>query len=266
MYESLNIMVRWLGRAQSGWVKQFEMKPVWNVVTTVVSLVCLSTLAAQAHSGPFDGKTFKGRIAFSSDGNFNDEDDWGAFPIAAAILDAFGVTDKLVHVDYNNLLPANDPRFYREMTESVLGAAQRFNIPRSILFDCQKNLDGAVASVTNAINASSADNPLYYVLAGPMEVPYRGIEKSDPAKRKYVYCISHSGWNDGYTRGDQNLHIHNKRDVIPSGINWIQVRDGSGTCSRPERLAPAQREVDRRNVGADRDAGQPTLYGPAWSL
>jgi hypothetical protein len=62
------------------------------------------------HSGPFDGKSFKGRIAFSSDGNYNDEDDWGAFPAAAAILDAFGVTDKLVHVDYCNILPKNDAR------------------------------------------------------------------------------------------------------------------------------------------------------------
>jgi len=209
------------------------MNQTWTKACAALAVCCLLAIDAQAHSGPYDGKTFKGRIAFSSDGNFNGEDDWGAFPVAAAILDAFGVTDKLVHVDYNNILPANDPRFYRKMTESVLGAAERFDIPRSVLFDCQKDLDGAVESVTKAINASSADNPLYYVLAGPMEVPYRGIEKSDPAKRKYVYCISHSGWNDGYTRGKQNLHIHNKRDVIPSGINWIQVRDGNRELAHP---------------------------------
>lgn len=199
------------------------MKRAWKAGGAALAVLCLWTINAQAHSGPFDGKTFKGRIAFSSDGNFNDEDDWGAFPVAAAILDAFGVTGKLVHVDNNNILPANDPRFYCEMTESVLGAAERFNIPRSIMFDCQKDLDAAVQSIKNAINASSADDPLYYVLAGPMEVPFRGIEKSDPAKRKYVYCISHSGWNDGYTRGEQNLHMHNKRDVIPSAqreVDW----------------------------------------------
>jgi hypothetical protein len=64
---------------------------------------CVMTIVAStlfAHQGPFDGKQFKGRIAFSSDGNYNDEDDWGAFPTAMAILDAFGLTDKLVHVDY----------------------------------------------------------------------------------------------------------------------------------------------------------------------
>lgn len=207
-------------------------------------VVLLLTSNAHSHSGPFDGKEFKGRIAFSSDGNFNDEDDWGAFPIAVAVLDAFGVKDKLVHVDYCNILPRNDARFYKEMVESVLGAADRYGIPRSVLFDCQKDLDGAVESIKNAINASSADDPLYYVLAGPMEVPFRGIVRSDPEKRKYVYCISHSVWNDGYTRADSALHIHNKRDVIPSGINWIQCKDGNRNLAHPggvgKRSTPAQ--------------------------
>jgi hypothetical protein len=208
------------------------------------SLVLSFAANAYTHSGPFDGKSFKGRIAFSSDGNYNDEDDWGAFPVAAAILDAFGVTDRLVHVDYCNILSKNDPRFYKEMVESVLGSAERYNIPRSIFFDCQKDLDGAIESIKNAINASSTDDPLYYVLAGPMEVPYRGIAKSDPDKRKYVYCISHSSWNDGYTRSDRELHIHNKRDVISSGVNWIQCKDGNRNLAHPggvgRRSSPEQ--------------------------
>ena len=202
-------------------------------IAAAAILIIINSSNLPGHSGPFDGKNFKGKIAFSSDGNYNDEDDWGAFPVAIAILDAFGVKDKLVHVDYNNILAKNDPRFYREMTESVSGSADRYNISRSILFDCQKDLDGAVASIKNAINASSAENPLYYILAGPMEVPYLGIEQSDPAKRKYVYCISHSRWNDGYTSSDRALHNHNKRDVIPSGINWIQVKDGNRNLAHP---------------------------------
>ena len=48
-------------------------------------------------------------------------------------------------------------------------------------------------------NDSSPENPLYLIVAGPMEVPLRGIEKADPARRKSVYCISHSRWNDGYS-------------------------------------------------------------------
>ena len=209
------------------------MKSYNQTVFAATILIFFSVSNIYAFPGPFDGRNFKGRIAFSSDGNYNDEDDWGAFPIAIAILDSFGVTDKLVHVDYCNILSKNDRHFYKEMSESVLGSARRYNIPRSVLFDCQKDLDGAIESIKNSINNSSADNPLYYVLAGPMEVPFLGIQKSDPTKRKYVYCISHSRWNDGYTRSDRKLHNHNKRAVIPSGINWIQVKDGNLNLAHP---------------------------------
>ncbi|MHC4368755.1 MAG: hypothetical protein ACYSW8_14200, partial [Planctomycetota bacterium] len=220
------------------------MKHSVQIVCAAATIALLCGSILHAFPGPFDGRNFKGRIAFSSDGNYNDEDDWGAFPVAVAMLDACGLTDKLVHIDYSNILVENDQRFYDEMEVSVLGAAERYNIPKSILFDCQKDLDATVESIKNAINASSADNPLYYVLAGPMEVPYLGIVKSDPAKRKYVYCISHNSWNDGYTRNDQNLHNHNKRDVIPSGINWIQVKDGNPNLAHPggvgKRSTPEQ--------------------------
>ncbi len=225
--------------------------------SVIIAHLCASNL--QSHPGPFDGKSFKGRIAFSSDGNYNDEDDWGAFPAAIAILDSFGVVDKLVHVDYCNILAKNDPRFHKEMSESVLGSAERYNIPHSILFDCQTDLDRAIESIKNAINASSADNPLYYVLAGPMEVPFRGIEKSDPDKRKYVYCISHSRWNDGYTGSDQELHTHNKRDVIPSGINWIQIKDGNQNLAHPAGVGRKSTPEQWRLYHWLRDSSDPAL-------
>jgi len=240
--------------------------PMETTMKRFIQIACASALITHfcashlhSYSGPFDGQNFKGRIAFSSDGNYNDEDDWGAFPVAIAILDAFGVTGKLAHVDYNNILAKNDPRFYKEMTESVLGSVERYNISRPILFDCQKDLDGAIESIKNAINASSADNPLYYVLAGPMEVPFLGIEKSDPAKRKFVYCISHSRWNDGYTSSDRNLHNHTKRDVIPSGIHWIQVKDGNPNLAHPGGVGRQSTPGQWRLYHWLRDSSDPRL-------
>jgi len=213
-----------------------------GLAVVVLTFFCISNVGA--HSGPFDGRSFKGRIAYSCDGNCNDEDDWGSFPVAVAMVDAFGLTGKLVHIDYCNIMPQNDPRFYKEMVDSVLGSAGRYDIPRSIMFDCQKDLDGAIESIKNAINASSAENPLYYILAGPMEVPLLGIRKSNPDKLKYVYCISHSIWNDGFPqREKEHLHRYSKRDIVESGINWVQVKPGSGltnstrTSSTPEQWA-----------------------------
>lgn len=183
----------------------------------------LAALTAGAHSGPFDGKKFKGRIAWSCDGNHNDEDDWAASPVALAIFAEFGVKDRLVHFDYNNILHQTNTDWEKEHEKSISGAIERYGYKRALFHDCRKNLDAAVESIARAINASSADNPLYFVLAGPMQVPLMGIQKSDPAKRKFVYCISHSRWNDGFQR---NYHFANtKRAVIPTGIHWIQITD-----------------------------------------
>ncbi|MDO8544246.1 MAG: hypothetical protein Q7S40_27725 [Opitutaceae bacterium] len=223
------------------------MKHCLSPLACLITLLAFPSLALAASPGPWDGANFKGRIAHSADGNANDEDDWGAFPVAFAMIDAFGLMDRVVHVDYNNILQTKDDRFYREMTDSVRGSIERYRMPASVMFDCQKDLEGAIESIRKAINASSADNPLYYILAGPMEVPLLGIKRSDPAKRKHIYCISHSVWNDGYAQPEKlHLHKYTKRDIIETGVNWVQVKpgnllaDSTRTSSTPEQWAKWQ--------------------------
>jgi hypothetical protein len=166
---------------------------------------------------------FQGRIAWSCDGNHNDPDDWAASPVALAVFAASGARDRLVHFDYNSILPQTDPQWERTHAESILGAADRYGYDRNVFHDCRKNLDGALGSIARAINDSSADDPLYFIIAGPMEVPFRRIEKSDPKKRRHVYCISHSRWNDGYSA--KYIFTKTKRSVIESGVHWVQIRD-----------------------------------------
>src|SRR5918996_1369030 len=132
--------------------------------------------------GPYVAGKFQGRIAYSADGNHNDPDDWAASPVALAILAECGLKDRLVHFDYNCILPQTDREWEKIHADSVLGAAAHYAYDKSVFHDCRKNLDGALASIVKAINASSADDPLYFIVAGPMEVPVRGIEKADPAK------------------------------------------------------------------------------------
>jgi hypothetical protein len=188
-----------------------------------IAIMITSVALAWAGPGPFDGKAFKGRIAWSCDGNHNDEDDWAASPVALAIFAGFGVKDRLVHFDYNNILPQTNPAWEQEHETSISGAIERYGYDRARFHDVRKDLDAAVASIVAAINESSAENPLYFVLAGPMQVPFMGIEKSDAAKRQFVYCISHSRWNDGFARG--YTFPYNKRAVIPTGIRWVQIGD-----------------------------------------
>jgi hypothetical protein len=88
---------------------------------------------------------------------------------------------------------------------------------------------------------------------------FSGIEKSDPDKLNYVYCISHSRWNDGYTSSDRELHIHNKRDVIPSGINWIQIKDGNLNLAHPGGVGKKSTPEQWRLYHWLRDSSDPKL-------
>jgi hypothetical protein len=192
--------------------------------TCLVGSIGLTPASNCCAGGPFDEQgRFRGRIAWSCDGNHNDPDDWAASPVALAIFAACGARDRLVHFDYNCILPRTDPAWETTHAESVLGAADRYGYDRHVFHDCQKDLDGALAGMARAIDDSSADDPLYFIVAGPMEVPFRGIEKSDPSKRRHVYCISHSRWNDGYS--SKYTFTNTKRCVIESGVHWVQIRD-----------------------------------------
>src|SRR5687767_8884181 len=176
------------------------MKIKYFLATSLAVSVNLSAAISSVQGGsPPQGSPFRGRIAYSCDGNHNDPDDWASSAVALAIIAEAGLRDRLVHCDYNCILPKTDPQWEQIHGQSVLGAMERYGFEKSLFHDCRRDLDGAVASIARAINDSSADNPLYFVLAGPMEVPYLGIAKSDPARRKFVYCISHSSWNDGYS-------------------------------------------------------------------
>jgi predicted amidohydrolase len=198
---------------------------------TRVTLMLLSTAAMSHAGGPYQDGKFQGRIAYSADGNHNDPDDWASSPVALAIFHAAGLKDRLVHFDYNCILPQTDPQWEQIHAQSVLGAVERFAYDRSRFHDCRRDLEGALSSIARAINESSADNPLYFILAGPMEVPYLGIARSDPEKRKFVYCISHSSWNDGYSQ--RYKYTHTKRSVIEQDVNWVQIRPQHGLATSP---------------------------------
>lgn len=209
----------------------------------LLAALLLSTPAAPADdTGPYVAGKFQGRIAYSADGNHNDPDDWAASPVALAIFAEAGLKDRLVHFDYNCILPKTDPEWEKFHAESVLGAVERYGYDRKLFHDCRKDVNAAVASIARAIDASSADNPLYFIVAGPMEVPYLGIQKSQPEKRQHVYCISHSRWNDGFAT--KYKFTHTKRSVIESGVHWIQIRDQNRLLSTSRYGQPALLESE----------------------
>jgi hypothetical protein len=108
-------------------------------IFTIFSLfVLILSDAVSAHPGTFEGTQFRGRIAYSADGNFNDEDDWAASAFTLAIFARFGVRVKLVHYDYNCILPQTDKAWEKENEKSIRGSIELFGYADSIFHDCQQ--------------------------------------------------------------------------------------------------------------------------------
>jgi CubicO group peptidase (beta-lactamase class C family) len=75
------------------------------------------------------------RIGLSHDGNQHDPDDILSVAMGLAMIAEKGMTSRLVHCDYNNHLGDNNPAMAAAMVASATGAAQRWGIPPSLLFD-----------------------------------------------------------------------------------------------------------------------------------
>ena len=128
-----------------------------------------------------------------------------------------------MHYNWANIIGPNDPTFYNEMKTSTLGAADRFGFARAKFFDCRANLPAAINSLRNQIDISTSSDPLFIIALGPMEVLWRAVNVSDPAKRQYVTVISHTNWNA--TKTFPPTMTHTRADVEALGVNWIQITD-----------------------------------------
>ncbi len=188
------------------------------VFITVLSLALFSTFIFG----------FDGRIAISSDGNEHDSDDWGATALTLAILARKGLQANVVHYDYASHIWGNSSNsaFAKNIRESALGGADRFGFDKSRFYEGTTQLNDAVNNIKKEINASSASDPLYFIIAGPMEVAWKGINASDNDKRKHITCISHSVWNNDHGKKDHGGHDDD--DIRALGATFIKIKDQNG--------------------------------------
>lgn len=162
------------------------------------------------------------RIAYSCDGNQHDDDDWASSAMLFAILAHEGLQANLVHFDYNNHIWDSNSSGPGQMSTSVNGAVQRFGFDPANVFDDLTQLSASVANLTAEINASTADDPLWLSLAGPMETAWQAVNAANPSARAHVKCISHGDWNETHagTHGG-----HNYNDIIALGCQRVEITD-----------------------------------------
>lgn len=182
-----------------------------------------------------------GRLAIVNDGNSPDPDDIAAIPVMFGLLANPNLADRLVHLSTSCDL---DP--FRN------GGVQRIDVPNELrrqkkLYDlcdegielygpfpnlrahynCRTHQTEAIADLVDAINASSAADPLWIIEAGEPDLIGYALEAADPSKIKHVHVVSHHPANDhsgdyftweqilafGVTEhqiGDQNVELQTK--------------------------------------------------------
>ena len=175
----------------------------------------------------------KGRIAISSDGNEHDDDDWAATPLSLAMIAAKGLQDKLVLYTYSDhIWGSNQDRpnkhgisAYEHMRLSALGSKKWFGFHHSRFICAVDNAEIAYNAMRDVINASSAEDPLIIVAAGPMQVVGEALQRSDKEKRQYVTLLSHSQWNNRHSDNPERK----KGWDMHSGWTWDEMKAAFGT-------------------------------------
>ncbi|MDF7825920.1 hypothetical protein P4B35_17960 [Pontiellaceae bacterium B12227] len=183
-------------------------------------------ITAEAADSPW---TSGNRIAISADGNPDaDADDTGATPFSLAVLAKAGLQNNLVHYDFNNFLEYKriEPDDNRMWT-GAMGGQARWGFDRSRFFDAAIDPAGAVAHLTAEINKSTADDPLYLIMAGPLELIFQSLEKADPVARKQVIIVSHHNYNEYFKARLWHRNWNDVLALVPD-IGYLRIKDQNG--------------------------------------
>ena len=173
----------------------------------IILILLLSHFCFMSVAKPHPLWKDKGRIVLSSDGNEHDWDDWAASAMTLAIIASQGLQDNVTLYTYSDhIWGSNQERddikgmcAYNHMRESVLGGAKYFGYNKTRFICAVDNAEVAYNAMRDEINKSSADNPLYILAAGPMQVVGEGMNRAEKDKLQYVTVISHSNWNNNHS-------------------------------------------------------------------
>ena len=211
----------------------------------------------------------KGRLAIVIDGNSPDPDDIGATPVMLALLQNTGLSSRLVHLSHScDLDPFRNKARYQIDAENEMRRQNKldelsrkgielfgpFNNLRSF-YNCRVDQAGATQDLVDAVNASSADNPLWIVEAGEPDLIGYALEAAEKSKVQYVHVVSHHPANDNsgdfftwqqildfgvkeHQIGDQNVGLQGPI----ADWDWAKNHSASGIAFIWEMMAYAEKD------------------------
>lgn len=168
-----------------------------------------------------------GRIAIVADGNSPDPDDLGGTAVSIAMLRAAGLVGRLVHYSYccdlvrgARISEKAEIERHAMMQSSCEITARRWGGFDSLSFyDAMWQKEATIKDLCKAINASTAENPLWIIEAGEPDIIGLALDASLQEKHKYVKVVTHHPANDN--AGD----FYTWQQILDFGVEEVRIPD-----------------------------------------
>ena len=187
----------------------------------ILALIIIGTINAQKINPPV------GRIAIVADGNSPDPDDLGGTAVSIALLRAAGLEHRLVHYSHScDLIRVERISEKAEVERHALMqsccdvTARRWGgFGNLTFFDAKWQMDKTVKDLASAINASSADDPLWIIEAGEPDIIGFALDEALKEHHKYVKVVTHHPANDN--AGD----FYKWQQILDFGVEEVRIPD-----------------------------------------
>lgn len=168
-----------------------------------------------------------GRIAIVADGNSPDPDDLGGTAVSIALLRGTGVENRLVHYSHscdlvrvNKISENAEKERHALMQSSCDVTARRWGgFEHLTFYDAKWQLDETIKDLAQAINNSTANDPLWIVEAGEPDIIGFALAATTKEKHKYIKVITHHPANDN--AGD----FYTWQQILDFGVEEVRIPD-----------------------------------------
>jgi hypothetical protein len=193
-----------------------------KIILLIISIGITATAMSQAKiNAP------AGRIAIVADGNSPDPDDLGGTAVSIALLRAAGLENRLVHYSHScDIIPvsriskAAEKERHEMMQLACDGTARRWGGFDNLTFiDVKWNLDKAIEDLAKAINASTAEDPLWIIEAGEPDLIGMALDVSSKEKHNFVKVITHHPANDNTGK------FYEWEEILEFNVEEVRIPD-----------------------------------------
>jgi hypothetical protein len=169
----------------------------------------------------------KGRIAVVADGNSPDPDDLGGTAVTLALLQSAGLADRLVHYSHSCDLIRDDrisekaerERHHLMQLACDMTARRWKGFENLTFYDAVWQKEATINDLSWAINASSAEDPLWIIEAGEPDIIGMALQKTPKEKHQFVKVVTHHPANDN--AGD----FYTWQQILDFGVEEVRIPD-----------------------------------------